>query len=631
MDNLILKEDIGWIVENVSNLCSKTETTFFQSFFETDDYITNSIRFSDNYWDFRDMKKVHQTWDFIYDFSGIKSRSFRVTLKLVIIRDLLLNDNRFSTTKKYYYFISRFISFMESEKFVFDVKYITPTLINEYLERFKDKTIDYRFKIITAIKRFIEELEIGGYKMDYSAFQPIFNSISSQELSAENSIGKTANIPPTLFNKIIDCAIQDMENENLALINRVVACLIVILAHTGMRRSELRILEAGKLDEISIFEGKERAYILHFFTYKTTGTKEGRWTKTKAYPNTVKAYCLLEKLTEEQRKKFNTSYLAITKTGNTYSNTTLYNRIVNFFHRNQKLFKFDTLTEHERLSLNVMKMTQSRLNEYGEIKNKEWIGQEFYTVSPHQFRVAVANILKDKVPLEWIKEHMNHLYEEMTRHYFRDDETIKQTLLYRSSSDGSKIEPKEAASNEMSEKEIQEAYESINKFLKKKKLNIFNDLDEILFIFKNNPLQESLVGLCRKAVNTLCERQERLNTFEKWYFLAPQFPDLSSFDFTLKRFIEKAKIVEHNKNLFETSSMYERAYQVEYSALKKFYENRLKPEHELFLVTLAEHGGSYLVANYPNLEAIVYTIDQINKEIQRWTNKLKLESSLKGE
>lgn len=623
MDNSIFKENLDWNVENISALCSREKKQM--NFVETDDYITGKIRFSDNTWNFLSQKKIHQHWDFIYDFSNIKSKSFRVILKLVILRELSLKNKRFSTVKKYHYLLSRFIKYLESEKFIFHVKHITPNIINTYLEKYNNRTKYYRFKIITAIKRFIEELEIGGYDIGYSSFQPIFKSITSTEIHEESSEGKTANIPKALLNNIIKYALLDMENESLVLSNRIVACLIVILAHTGMRRGELLILEANKLEEISIFDGKEKAYILHFFTYKTTGNKEGRWTKAKAYPNTIKAYQLLTLLTEDQRNKFQTNYMVLSNTGKVYTNTSFYNKLNNFFHRNQTKLKFDSLSEYEKQSLNEFKMTKGRLNDYGETRYKDWINQKFYAVSPHQFRVAVANILKDKVPLEWIKEHMNHIYEDMTKHYFRDDEAIKQTILYRASINGNRLETNENTKNEMTEIDLAEAYDTINKFLKKKKLNLYKNLDEILYIWKNNPLQESLVGLCRKAVNQLCERQDRLATFEKWYYLSPQFPDIESFDFTLKRFRDKSKIVEHNKDLFSSNDMYERAYQVELAALKKFYKNRLLPEYDLFKSTLKENGESGVITKYPNLIEVINKLDVIDKEIQKWISTLRLE------
>ena len=93
------------------------------------------------------------------------------------------------------------------------------------------------------------------------------------------------------------------------------ACLIVILSHTGMRRGELQLLEINKLQDIGVLNRKKKAYILEFFTYKTTGKKKGRWTKTIAFPNTLKAYQTLEELSKERRIKGKTNYLFLNKRG----------------------------------------------------------------------------------------------------------------------------------------------------------------------------------------------------------------------------------------------------------------------------------------------------------------------------
>lgn len=74
-------------------------------------------------------------------------------------------------------------------------------------------------------------------------------------------------------------------------------------------------------------------------------------------------------------------------------------------------------------------------------------------------------------------------------------------------------------------------------------------MDEILNRFSNNPLNESLIGLCSKAVILICERQDKLNIIEKWYYNAPSIASLESIDFTIKRFFEKCKIVDHNRML----------------------------------------------------------------------------------
>ena len=186
--------------------------------------------------------------------------------------------------------------------------------------------------------------------------------------------------------------------------------------------------------------------------------------------------------------------------------------------------------------------------------------------------------------------------------------------------------PKKFIINELLEPELKKAYEEINKFLKKKKFNIFKDIDQIINVLKYNPLRENIVGVCTKHLGILCERQYRLATFEKWYYLSPTIPNIESFDFTYKRFLEKVKIVQHNKQLVQQDSKYQRDYENEYTALKKFYQNRLLPEYELVLFKLKDEGEESLRSSFPQLEGIISKIDEISKEISKWTSILMLKN-----
>ncbi|PEC46363.1 hypothetical protein CON00_23875 [Bacillus sp. AFS096315] len=122
----------------------------------------------------------------------------------------------------------------------------------------------------------------------------------------------------------------------------------------------------------------------------------------------------------------------------------------------------------------------------------------------------------------------------------------------------------------------------------------------------------------------LCERQYRLATFEKWYYLSPAIPNIESFDFTYKRFLDKAKIVQHNWLLFQQDSKYQRDYENEYAALNKFYQNRFLPEYELVLFKLKNEGKESFLTFFPQLESIVSNIFEIGKEISEWTTALTL-------
>lgn len=421
-----------------------------------------------------------------------------------------------------------------------------------------------------------------------------------------------------------------MKDESLRKQDRMMACLIVILTHTGMRKGELHRLEAGKLKDITILNKKAKAFILEFFTFKTTAENNGKWTKTIAFPETVQAYRTLMKLSKDMRKKGSTNYLFLNKFNKKYGRTTFDNLFDTFFYRNQNEL-FDNISEYEKAQIHLLKIDSYLKGTIPKtLPNVPKIGDTFYTLNPHQFRVAVANILKDKVSLQWIREHMNHLSEEMTKHYFRD-ELIKETLFNRATNDGTSLglelnNQNHFIKKELSEPELIKAYEEINKFLKKKKFNIFKDIDEIINTLKYNPLRESIVGVCTKHLGMLCERQYRLATFEKWYFLSPKVPNIESFDFTYKRFIDKSKIVQHNKELVQQDSKYQRDYENEYSSLIKFYQNRVLQEHELLLSILNEKGKEIILSSYPQLEIIISDIENVNEEITKWASTLNLKN-----
>lgn len=360
--------------------------------------------------------------------------------------------------------------------------------------------------------------------------------------------------------------------------------------------------------------------------FKTVRGANGRWTKAKAFPELVYAYQALEKLTLTIRKKFDSNYLFLSKFGNILGKTQLLTHLDNFFHRNQNEIKFSSLNHKELQQLKKRIFKESNYKIYAHPKKKVWIDQPFYSISTHQFRVAFANNLKDKVTLEWIQEHMNHLSQEMTKYYFRDDEDLKETLLYKSNKEGTEIDIK-LNDNIKSDEEILEACKVINEFLSQNKLNIFKDIDEILNIFKNNPFNESLVGLCSKAIILLCERQDKLNTIENWYYNSPTIPSIIAVDFTIKRFFEKCKVVYHNMNLASKNEIYLRNFEVERDSLNRFYSFKLLPEIQLLKSYTSQNKAEELIDMHPGLKNTILELKNIEKEVVNWSEILKLKKN----
>ncbi|MBO1219035.1 tyrosine-type recombinase/integrase [Mammaliicoccus sciuri] len=613
--------DIKWNVDEVLKFINVTTEKSLKD--KEYLYLTDKISFDDDEWDFRYLLHPKGNYVHIFEFGKLSSTVYKKLLKRIVIQQLLINKKRFASVWYNFYYIRRFLLYLE-DYLIYRVEEITYSDVKRYTEKLNYTNYDSKSKFSYSLKLFFYECDVHNLidnKIEIINYLENYSLWNREKKFYKH--GKTFNIPYSIQKNIVDCAMKDIVNNHINTRNKIIACAIVILFYTGMRRNELLSLEANKLKEISIFRNTQSAYILEFVTYKTVREHNGRWTKAKAFPELIYAYKELEKLTIPIRKKHESNYLFLTKFGNILSKSQLLTHIDNFFHKNQKEIGFLNLSKTELQQVKKRTFNESNYNIYGSDKNKDWINEPFCSISTHQFRVAFANNLKDKVSLEWIQEHMNHLPLEMTRYYFRDDEDLKETLLYKSNKDGTQLDT--TLKDDLgSDEEMQQACEVINKFLSREKLNIFKDVDEILLIFKNNPFNESLVGLCSKAIILLCDRQDKLNTIENWYYNSPTIPSLVAVDFTIKRFFEKCKIVNHNLNQSKKNKIYERNFEVEKDSLNRFYSYKLLPEIKLLKSLINHKNIEELLEEHPNLEDTVIDLNKIEKEVVKWSNILTL-------
>lgn len=426
-------------------------------------------------------------------------------------------------------------------------------------------------------------------------------------------------------------ATEFIKNPSPSKEERMVACMILILSQVGMRLGEFLLLEVNRLHETKIFEGQEPAYYMEFFTYKTSLSKDGRWAETFMTDIAVKAYNTLEILTKDRRKEGQKALYATSK-GGFYSKGTIDAHLKQFFFRHQDALGFETLSQEQLEKLSKWVISESDVRNRVRGMREHHIGKTICKVNSHQFRVAVANELRKKnIPLQWIRAHMNHLEEEMTQHYFRyDEKRVRVALINRASKDGSSLEmnPDNTSDSEirkeLSNPSFQDAYKTVNKFLKKNKFNIYKDLDTIIELLSDNPLNETDLGYCINAMGKICERQERLATLERWYYMKPHVPDVEYFDFTYRRLLDKLKLVEHNQAAASKNSKYVRQYEIELNALEKFYSNKFLPELTILKEELQNKGSEAISSKYPNLQDIIPNIGVIEKEAQEWLRKLKL-------
>lgn len=592
--------------------------------------VTETVNFSDAVWKFDEFIRFSgEDWAYFYDFSEVDPL-YRDYFKYTILRELFSKQNRFTSVKAKYYVIHNFIIFLTECK-VYYPNLIDTHLLKKFLADTKiERTLGDKKQ---AIKNFLFEIELRVSGVDFSENYSYLNSHNRKKVKIEREKGKHKFVPIDIYNKIISLAIQDLRNEELSISLRAAACMIVLCAETGMRIGEFRILEVNKLDEVRVNGENEIFHYLNFKTYKTVKEKDFKWTRSFITQNAYLAYNTLDNLLKHRRKS---PYLFVGESGNELTKSMLRYRLIQFFYRHENELQLSQLVDKEAEYFSVTRKRNYKSLHF--VPDYE-MDREIYYVSFHQYRVVLATILYKKgYHLDFIREHMNHLTEEMTQHYIRLEEignfeiNAVETLQKRASQDGASLitditdTSNKFVKEEIQSDEYQEAYTQINKFLKKNKLNVFNDIKEIVTILSktHNPIAEMELGICAKSFQKLCKRNEYISSINDAYYLGIQIHSINELPYSIKRFQEKTSIIEYNENLYNKNPKYRNEYERELKGLNKYMERKLIPELTLLNNELSETGVEELCCKYPELIEIIRDLSEIEKDVQKWNEKTSL-------
>jgi integrase len=591
--------------------------------------ITTNINFAHDLWVFDEFKRFSgEDSMYSFDFSKL-DLTYKNYSKYMVLREIFNKHNRFTTVKPKFNIVSGFIKYLSKHQMFY------PNLIDiPFLEEFLADVPSERHLTTKkqAIKMFLMEIELRIPGIDFSECYKYLNKINSRKVKVERERGKHKFVPKNIHNKIISLAIKDLRNENLRDTQRAAACMIVLCAETGMRIGEFKLLEIGMLEKICVKGEKEVFYYLNFKTYKTTKETDFKWTRSFVTANSKLAYNTLTNIFTDRRKS---RYLYVNEKGFEVSKSLLRFRLVEFFYRHQNELQFDKIIDHEVKQFAVTR--GSRFNNAFFIPKDEK-DKDIYYVTFHQYRVVLATILYNDgkgYHLDWIRQHMNHLTEEMTQHYIRLQEMEKlelnavETLRKRSGEDGSTlITDVEGISNkhireELQSEHYQEIYTQINKFLKKNKYNIFTDINKIVSTLSRTdiPIADLELGICAKSFNKLCERNEYLSSINDAYYLGVQIHSIEDLPHTIKRFQEKSTIISYNEKLYRKNPKYRNEFEREIKAIKKYIERKLTPELNLLRNEIDEFGLPEIYSKYPTLSEVIGSIPDIEKEVQQWTKE----------
>lgn len=590
--------------------------------------ITPNLNFAEDIWTFKEFRRFSssENWAYTYDFSKLDV-TYKNYAKYTTLRDIFKEKNQFSSVKERFYVIRSFIDYL-SEHHMFYPNLIDVPFLKDFLADCPSERNLRKKK--SAIKMFLSEIELRVSDVDFSDCYTYLDEINTRKMNRERNAGKHKFVPIKLHNQIISLAIKDLRNGDLPIKQRAGACMIVLLAETGMRIGEFRILEVDRLDTVSVNGESEVFHYLHFKTYKTVKETDFKWTKTFLTENALLAYQTLTELYSEIRQ---TEFLFVNRNGTAISKSMLRYRLVQFFYNHRNELQLDKIIDHE---LEQFAVTRKRNFKSLKFIPDSDIDKNIYYVTFHQYRVVLATILYEKgYHIDFIRQHMNHLTEEMTQHYVRINEINKietnaiDTLKRRASEDGSSLitdvneSTDKHIKEELQNEQYQEIYEQINKFLKKNKLNIFKDIDKLVkkLSITDTPMADMELGICAKLFNKLCERNEFLSTINDAYYLGTQIHSLEDLPYSVKRFQEKTKIIAHNESLYKKDKKYRNEFERELKGIKIYIERKLNPELLLLKNEISELGLESASYKYPKLSEIIGNISDIEKETQKWSEK----------
>lgn len=528
---------------------------------------------------------------------------------------LIYAQNKMSTIYGDFRNIDSLIKHLINEK-IMNPEHITLYVVKDYIEkinkRYHLERVRSRHK--GAFASLLRQISEDNPEADYQLHINELEKIDNKKDKIQRKSNRTPIIDEEYITDLVSSAVQELQNSNLS--NRQIeeACVVLLLSQTGMRIGELRLLEANKRKKLSILNGSHKASYLEFKTFKTVKQSDYRWTNCVLNEIAERAYEVLEKITEEKRKAMGTEYLFTSKKRSKVPRVpqSFRNDILKFVARNHKKINCINLKES---SLSACTVSICKNNYNYLLTNNQTYGLKdsdvIYIPRPHQFRVTLATTLYEKgVNIDWIREHMNHLSEEMSIHYIRFDKE-------RSRKDHLLKEMVKTLHNDVSGiQSKKQLIRKIDKFVKENNMNIhINIMDVITEINREVPIREKEQGYCIKSsFGRKCPKNESIDIKENLYI---HLVNCELLDITYNRFKKIQHTIEYNKNAgFSVEASREE------KRMKKLLDSYLIPEFEDLMNELSVKDQETVITEYPHLKEIVVKIDEKWREILFWNKKL---------
>lgn len=541
---------------------------------------------------------------------------FKNELKDYILILILSGNIKISTVYNEFMQLRPFLNYL-AKTGLYSIEGIDDSDVEKYL---KSLTMSERtfIKHQTTIKKFLQyyDAEHGTETLTPGILE-LCKRMDFKKLKTIIIANRRKAIPDYYFNKLLSKLINLMHDETASEMDRGLAAMLVIDSQTGLRASELSLLEANSIEEIDI-DG-ETARMIRYKIIKTAKGNTG-YIDEITYINDISydAYKIAMEVFSVNRKARGSNYLCCTKNASLPLQPDTYIKflkklcVLNYeeFNSTDESLKetLDGVITKSTFKAHFAKKSNARYASINHFNDD----QEFYYPLVHQFRnTVVTGLLSRGIQLEFIRRYMGHLTEEMTSAYAESYDTKMQENLSVSETALNTIVNGDA---KLLGANAGRLMEGIDKWIESNELNVSANLDEIIQgLEKLIPIRAKRGGFCMKGarITNGCSVDAKTDEFMCAVGLCPNIchfyfnADESYIDYK-----EAMATYEYNKE-----NGFSKQATKELSKARYILMNRLAPEMVELDKEINKIGFQEILKRHPSLEDVLNNIEEIKEAI----------------
>ena len=580
-----------------------------------------NLDYESNCWDFSQYTLLTNAHDRFHFESCVEI--FRDDLKDYVLLRILSSNIKISTLYSELVILRHFFNYLAGTG-LYRIDGIDDSDVEKYFISLDISATTF-VKRQSVIKEFLK-LYDAEHKTEVltPGIEELCKRMDPSKFKAIVKAARRKSIPDDFYNKLLSKLIHIMHDKNELSKKRGLAAMLVIDSQTGLRASELSLLEANSIEEVDI-DGKI-AKMIKYKIVKSVRGGNNEYINAITYINDIsfEAYKVATEVFSENRKNRNTNYLCCFPEAKLPVYTESY---INFMKEVCIKYNKELGSTNEKLKGTLSgEMSKSSFILDIARNNKELQAtvndfpdnQVFYYPLVHQYRnTVVVGLLRRGVKLEFVRRYMGHLSEEMTAAYAESYDTDMQENLAVSESTLSTIISGEA---KLLGPSADRLTAGINAWIESHQLNVATDMDEIIEgLEKVVPIRAKRGGVCIKGskLTNACSVDVQTDEFMCAVGLCS---NICHFYFNADESYADYKEVMATYT-FNKENGFTRQAEKEYTKVTYILRNRLGPEMVELVKEIKQIGEQEVLKRHPNLEEVLNNIEEIKEIVDGYTEE----------